>query len=193
MAEPDANLVRRTRRGERGAFDELTRRHGPGLARFVALQIGDADEAQSLAQEALARAFASLGTFRTDLSFAAWLRGIALTLCRSHLRDRKRHARPVDPEELTHAPAREGQRQGVLSSILRRESNEQTLRAIAELPAALREAFILHFIEGMDYAEMGRITGVAEGALRVRAHRARALLRDTLGPVVDTWLRGAEA
>ena len=32
-------------------------------------------------------------------------------------------------------------------------------------------------------------TGVAAGTLRVRAHRARTLLRNSLGPVVDTWMR----
>lgn len=187
--EPDAKLVERTRAGESAAFDELTHRHGPGLARFVTLQIGDADDGQSLAQEALTRAYAGLGKFETNLSFAAWLRGIALNLCRNYLRDRNRHARVVGPERLSDAPAREGQRHGVLSGILRRESNDQTMQAIAQLPDALREAFVLHFIEGMDYAEMSRIAGVAEGTLRVRAHRARALLRDHLGPVVDTWMR----
>jgi RNA polymerase sigma-70 factor (ECF subfamily) len=189
MSESDSALVRRTLGGEPAAFDELTARHRPGLVRFLALQIGDVDEAESLAQEALTRAFANLAHFQRDLHFGAWLRGIALNLSRNYLRDRARHAEPLAPERLGEAPAREGRRQGVLSGILRREMGEQTAEAIQLLPIPLREAFVLRFVDEMDYAEMSKITGAAEGTLRVRAHRARTLLRDSLGPVVDTWMR----
>jgi RNA polymerase sigma-70 factor (ECF subfamily) len=151
--------------------------------------IGDVDEAESLAQEALTRAYAQLASFRNDLPFGPWLRGIALNLCRSHLRDRTRHAKLVAPELLSEAPAAEGRRQGVLSGILRQEANEQTLKAIGELPELFREAFVLHFVEGLDYEQMSLITGLPAGTLRVRAYRARTLLRHCLGSVVDTWLR----
>jgi DNA-directed RNA polymerase specialized sigma24 family protein len=40
----------------------------------------------------------------------------------------------------------------------------------------------------MDYADISEMTGLNPATLRVRAHRARALLRDSLGSVVDTWL-----
>jgi RNA polymerase sigma-70 factor (ECF subfamily) len=189
MDEADATLVRRAIAGEASAFDELVRLHRPGLVRFALYMIGDADEAESLAQEALTCAYSQLATFRADLSFGPWVRGIALNLCRNHLRDRMRHAKTVEPEQLAETPCREGRRQGVLSAILRREVNERTLLAIAELPEPLREAFVLHYVEEMDFAEISRITGLPSGTLRVRAHRARTLLQHALGSVVDTWLR----
>jgi RNA polymerase sigma-70 factor (ECF subfamily) len=189
MSTADGELVERTLAGETAAFDELTGRHRPGLVRFIALQIGDADEAESLAQEALTRAFANLAGFQSDLHFGAWLRGIALNLCRNYLRDRARHARPIPPDQLGDALAAEGRRQGVLSGILRREMSDQAAEAIHLLPGPLREAFVLRFIDELDYAAMSQVTGVAEGTLRVRAHRARTLLRASLGPVVDTWMR----
>jgi RNA polymerase sigma-70 factor (ECF subfamily) len=151
--------------------------------------IGDADDADSLVQEALTRAYAQLGSFRNDLPFGSWLRGIALNLCRNHLRARARHARPMAPDQLNEAAAAKDRRQGVLSSIVRREIGDQTLSAIGKLPVPLREAFVLHFVEEMDYEAMSVITGVTAGTLRVRAHRARTLLQNSLGPVVDTWLR----
>ena len=189
MADADADLVARALAKEAGAFDELVRRHRPRLVRTIGLLIGDADEAESLAQEALTRAYMQLADFEAGRPFTPWLHGIALNLCRNHLRDRARRARPTAPERLGETAAPEGRRQGVLSGILRREAGDHTLRAIGELPEALREAFVLHFVEGLDYAEMSRITGVAAGTLRVRSHRARTLLRNSLGDVVDTWLR----
>jgi RNA polymerase sigma-70 factor (ECF subfamily) len=189
MEETDPTLVTRVLGGEASAYDTIVARHRPGLVRVIALMIGDADEAESLAQEALTRAFAQLPEYRPELRFGAWLHGIALNLCRNHLRARSRHAKPVSPEHLQNAPAKDGRRQGVLSGILRQEQNDHTWRAISDLPMALREAFVLHFVEGMDYADMSHICGISAGTLRVRAHRARTLLRNSLGPVVDTWMR----
>jgi len=189
MDDSDATLVKRVLAGDRAAYDLVVGRHRPGLVRVIALMIGDADEAESLAQEALTRAYAQLPEYKTELRFGAWLHGIALNLCRNHLRARARHAKPVAPEQLQNASSPEGRRQGVLSGILRQEMNHFTCKAIADLPEALRLAFVYHFVEGHDYAYISQICGVAAGTLRVRAHRARTLLRNSLGPVVDTWMR----
>lgn len=189
MDRPDELLAVSARAGETAAFDELVRRHRPGLVRLAASLIGDADEAENLAQEALTRALTLLETYEPHRPFGPWLRGIVLNLCRNHLRDRTRHARPIDPQAFAGLAAPAGRRRGVLSSIIRRETGAQTLRAIAQLPVPLREAFVLRFVEGMDYAEISQVTGLAPATLRVRAHRARVLLRDSLGSVVDTWQR----
>jgi RNA polymerase sigma-70 factor (ECF subfamily) len=177
------------RAGDSGAFDELASRHRPGLIRMAHGLIGDADEAENLAQEALVRAFEQLGEFREELPFGPWVRGITLNLCRNYLRSRTRHAKPVAPEQLAETVASASHREGVLSGIVRREAGDQTQSAVSQLPMALREAFVLHFVEGLDYAEISQITGIAAGTLRVRAHRARTLLRYSLGSVVDTWMR----
>jgi RNA polymerase sigma factor (sigma-70 family) len=189
MDRSDEVLAAGAQAGESDAFDELARRHRSSLVRLAASLIGDADEAENLAQEALTRALTTLASYQAHRPFGPWLRGILLNLCRNHLRDRGRRARPVDPDRLGSTAAPEGRRRGVLSAIIRREIGEQTLRAIAQLPLPLREVFVLRFVEGMDYAEISQLTGLAPPTLRVRAHRARALLRDSLGSVVDTWLR----
>jgi RNA polymerase sigma-70 factor (ECF subfamily) len=189
MDESDETLAAAAKAGDHAAFDELVRRHSPGLVRLAASLTGDPDEAESLTQESLTRAFSQLSEYREDRNFGPWLRGILLNLCRNHLRDRSRHARPMPADRLAETPAAEGRRRGVLSAILRREASDLTFEAIGQLPMPLREAFVLRFIEGMDYAEIGQAVGIDPATLRVRAHRARALLRDHLGSAVDTWLR----
>jgi RNA polymerase sigma-70 factor (ECF subfamily) len=189
METSDADLVRRALGGDREAFDALALRHRPSLLRAAALLIGDADEAENLTQEALTRAYAGLAGYRDDLPFGPWLHGIVLNLCRHHIRDRGRRARPVDPECLGGAADPSGRREGVLSAVLRREWNDRAISAISQLPEAYREAFVLHYIEDLGYQEISRITGVAGATLRVRARRARLLLRENLGAVVDTWIR----
>src|SRR5262249_53467562 len=174
MDETDDRLVERTLAGEAGAFDVLVRRNRSDLVRCIGSLIGDADEAESLAQETLTRAFAPLAPFRPGERLPAWPQGLARTLCGTHRRRRAHHARPGGPEDLADAADPVGQRQGVLSGILRAEIGDRTLQAIQQLPPPLREAFLLHFVEGLDYAAMGEQTVVEAGERYVRGHTAHA-------------------
>ncbi len=165
-------------------FEERVAPHREALARFVSMMVGR--EAEDIVQGAIAAAFADLGRFENRSKFSTWLYGIALNLCRKHLRDKGRHAGQATQEvlEAQASPAR-----GVLSSVIRHEMAEKLEVAVARLPTSMREAFLLRYVDAMDYPEISSITGVSEGTARVRAFRARALLRDELGAVVDTvWL-----
>jgi RNA polymerase sigma-70 factor (ECF subfamily) len=186
-SDAESELARKAQAGDRAAFDLLSAKERPRLVRWVGSLIGDADEAESIAQEAIGRAFAQIGGYHPEASFSSWLNGIALNLCRQHLRNRRRRAQPTDPTVLQQSIA-PGAARSVLSGVVSREQAEHARQAIDELPIALREAFVLHALEHWDYAEIAAASGVAEGALRVRVHRARALLKQRLGSVVDTWL-----
>ena len=154
------------------------------LARFVAMMVGR--EAEDIVQEAVATAFHDVGRFEGRSKFSTWVYGIALNLCRKHLRDKTRRAAPAGPAVLEGQPAR---RHGVLSSVIRHEMAERLEISVGRLPTPMREAFILRYVDQMDYPEIAEITGASEGTARVRAFRARALLREELGDVVDTvWL-----
>jgi RNA polymerase sigma-70 factor, ECF subfamily len=186
---PDQELVTASKQGDRNAYAILSQRYRERWARCAAMLIGDADEAESIAQEAITRAFDRLTTFRDGESFHAWVRGIVVNLCRQHLDRRRRQAKTIDPVALEPTVASGGQRQGVLSTILRRELSTKLWLAVAQLPAAYREAVVLHYVEGLDYDTISEMTGVAAGTLRVRALRGRNLLRGALGSVADTWLQ----
>ena len=183
----DAELAQRAAAGDAGAMDCLVTRHRPRLVRVLAGLLWDADEAETVAQETLVRMMEQIGEYRPEHEFRAWIAGIGIHLARNVVRRRARRAFVTDPAALEQVTQDDGRRRGVLSGILRRELHEQLHRAIDELPVSLREALVLHELEGFEFSEISRMTGVAEGTLRVRAHRARALLRETLGPAVETW------
>jgi RNA polymerase sigma-70 factor (ECF subfamily) len=165
-------------------FQELVAPHREHLHRFVTMMVGR--EAEDIVQEAVATAFRDIGRFQERSKFSTWLYGIALNLCRKHLRNRTRHAASTDPEILQGQPM---PGRGVLSSVIRHEMAERLEISVGRLPTSMREAFVLRYVDGMDYPEIAEITGVSQGTARVRAFRARALLREELGSVVDTvWL-----
>jgi RNA polymerase sigma-70 factor (ECF subfamily) len=184
----DDSLAARVKAGDAEAFAILVERHRAGLVRLASLLIGDLDEAENIAQEAITRALTGIASYDPQTPFLAWIRGIVLNLARQHQRRLRRHAVVTDPSRLASAPGKQGQRQGVLSAILRDELASRLWLAVGQLPEAYREAVVLHYVEGMDYSQISQITGVSAGALRVRALRGRNLLRGQLGPVVDTWL-----
>ncbi|HXX92778.1 MAG TPA: sigma-70 family RNA polymerase sigma factor [Planctomycetota bacterium] len=165
-------------------FESLVAPHREALSRFVSMMVGR--EGEDIVQEAVTAAYKDIGRFQNRSKFSTWLYGIALNMCRKHLRDKARHATLAAPEVLEAQPARG---RGVLSSVIRHEMAERLEVSVARLPTPMREAFLLRCVDGMDYPEISSITGTSEGTARVRAFRARALLREELGSVVDTvWL-----
>ena len=166
------------------AFESLVAPHRDALARFVSMMVGR--EAEDIVQEAIATAFKDIDRFQNRSKFSTWLYGIALNMCRKHLRDKSRHATAAAQEVLEALPARG---RGVLTSVIRHEMAERLEISVSRLPTPMREAFLLRYVDGMDYPEISSITGASEGTARVRAFRARALLREELCSVVDTvWL-----
>ena len=166
------------------AFESAVAPHREALSRFVSMMVGR--EAEDIVQEATAVALKDIGRFESRSKFSTWLYGIALNLCRKHLRDRGRRATSTCQEALDAQPARS---RGVLSSVIRHEMAERLEISVGRLPTPMREAFLLRYVDGMDYPEIASITGASEGTARVRAFRARALLREELGSVVDSvWL-----
>src|ERR1051326_5167733 len=122
-------------------FETLVAPHRDALSRFVSMMVGR--EAEDIVQEAIAAAFRDLAKFEKRSKFSTWLYGIALNLCRKHLRDKGRHATAAEQAVLDAQPGRGG----------------------------------------------GAVRGGSGGAAGVGPFRARALLREELGAVVDSvWL-----
>src|SRR5919106_5067498 len=91
----DADLVRRTTRGELTAFEELVDRHRPVVVRVAAGIVGS-EEAEDVSQDAFLRAFHRLERFRGEAPFRAWLLRITHNAALDHLA--RRRAEPVDPQ-----------------------------------------------------------------------------------------------
>jgi len=183
VASSEVDLVRAAQRHDREAFGQLAAAHRERLLRFLTVMTGDAAAAEDLAQEVLRTACERLPQLEQPERFGSWLLASAVNRCRNWLRDEVQRAHAGDAT-LSTVPDRT---RSALSSLVRRESAELLALAIDRLPIRLREAFVLFEVEGMPYATMAEACGASENTLQVRVHRARALLRQQLGAVVDTW------
>lgn len=176
----DQDAVARTLGGEPHAFTGVVRRHSRGLIALCGRTVRDPRLGEELAQDAFARAYASLASFRGDCRFRHWLYRIAVNACRDFLKAGARAERPSDltGDELVSVldPERDA---------AAREAVAALEAALAALPAMYREAFTLFHLENLGYEEIEAATGVRVNALKVRVHRARAMLRERLGDLLD--------
>ncbi|MDB4908920.1 MAG: polymerase sigma factor, sigma-70 family [Gemmatimonadetes bacterium] len=170
----DAQLVQRALAGEQAAFRELVDRHSPACLRYATRVLGNRHDAEDVVQDSFVRAFRALDRYDPQRDFRGWLFAIVVNRCRSAAVVRSRRWNRLVPEAAEHrqVPVREADaRHGEL---------EEVQEALAQLDPALREAFLLKYVEDMSYDEMSRVTGVGAPALRMRAMRACRRLRALL-------------
>ncbi len=165
----EGELVRRAAHGDREAFSRLVARYQRSVVTFAYRYLGNREEAEDAAQDAFVRVYFSLPRLRDPEKLASYLFATALNVCRRRAR---RLPEPVaggtetaeSPEEHT----------------LRQVEQERVAQAIAALPEEYRVTVSLRVDEGLSFAEMSEIIGASEGALRVRYHRAKEMLRSAL-------------
>ncbi len=185
--EDDRDLVVRARRGERGASERLFARYGD-LAYTTAWRlVGDAAEAEDLAQEALFRAHLRLRELRDGAQFGPWLRRIAANLAVSRLRRRGR-LRFESLDEPTENPEgrkrardfvdeRQGSAEDGALALLEREDVQGLL---ARLPLEQRVAVVLRDMYDYDIAEVAALVRCGLSAAKMRVSRGRAALRELI-------------
>jgi RNA polymerase sigma factor (sigma-70 family) len=134
---------------------------------------GDAAAAEDVAQEAFVRAYRGLDGFRSEATLSTWFTRILVNEARRHrrwrwVRERFAGAMPADPP----APAAAEGRDPLL--------RERVARALARLPRAQREAFVLVRLEGLSVREAAEIAQRSPGTIKSNVHRAQGALRAQL-------------
>lgn len=168
----EEKIIRRCLAGDRDAYAALVDRYRSMAYTIAYRMVGDADEANDLAQEGFIAAYRNLRTFRSGSRFSTWLCSIVLNKCRDHLRTRKNTV-PVDDLSGFRAPGRADPERTASAD----ETSAILQRALSALPRDYREVLVLKHIEGREYSEIAGILGVSVGALKVRAHRGREMLK----------------
>lgn len=180
----EAAWTRSAARGDREAFGRLVDLHKRAVYGLCLRLLRHPEEARDAAQEAFARAFASLSVYDAAQPFAPWLLRIARNHCLDQLRRRVPEAQRVeldaDPEdgpgrELADPAAPRGD-----DALERRELARALAAAVAALPSNYREVVHLFHVEHLSYKEIADTMEVPIGTVMTWLHRARARLKTTL-------------
>jgi RNA polymerase sigma-70 factor (ECF subfamily) len=174
MEHTVAALVAKAQGGELPAFAALMAQFRPNFGRYALQMLGTREEAEEALQDTFLRAYRSLAGCREPERFGAWAFRILVNRCRTSRRRLLRRDRfRADSREGIDSPA-------VAHPEADNALREEIDRALALLPPAQREAFLLKHVEGLSYEEIAEATGARVPALKMRVSRASQALRRTL-------------
>ena len=182
--EEEARLVARLRLRDEAAFNLFVRRYQQRVFSLVLRMLGNKADAEDLAQEVFVTVFKSIDSFRGDSRLGTWLYRVTVNHCKNRM---KYLARRATRAHDTIDDAREGAVSdgGVLGGRPARPDEaaegSQMERAIQQALTRIepehRELIVLRDLEGLAYEEIVLITGLPDGTVKSRLHRARAALR----------------
>jgi RNA polymerase sigma-70 factor (ECF subfamily) len=180
QAADDALVIERVLAGDIQLFSELVGRHQAALYRHAVGMVLDHDVAADMVQDAFVRAYVNLRRCRDRERFRAWLFQTLRNRCLDYLKEaQRRNVRLDDAGALLDSA------EGPAEIIERKRLRSQITDALAKLPEAQREAFVMHYVEDVPYETMAELLDAKVSALKMRVMRAREALSAALrGPDV---------
>ena len=177
----DEEVVARVLEGDTAAFELLMRRHNQRLYRTARAILRDDAEAEDVMQDAYVRAYEHLDQFAGRAKFSTWLTRIAVHEALARVRRRGRFeaietmvgSSGGNMTFASHAPSPEQQ-------AVSAQSNSLLEAAILDLPDGYRSVLMMRDIEELSTSETAECLSLSEENVKVRLHRARALLRREL-------------
>lgn len=176
-APDDAAVIALVLGGEKQQFEVLVRRYQQALHRHALAMVLDRDAAADMVQDAFIRAYVNLRQCRDRSRFRAWLFQTLRRRCLDYLKDADRRA--VRLEDAAVEPLLD-EADGPGAVAMRNEARLRLRRALAALSPALREVFVMHYVDGMPYDAMADLLDVSVSAIKMRALRAREALNAAL-------------
>jgi RNA polymerase sigma-70 factor, ECF subfamily len=191
--ELEAEYIRRILAGEKYLFHELIRPCERAIYFLLVSLLKNESEAEDAAQETAIKVYLNLHLFRGDSQFRTWVLSIARNEGLGRLRklgSRREESLDAGTDEQTgdYTPAiLTSWREVPAEALEQRELGEILRKAIDGLPEIYRNIVLLRDIEEMDIRETAAALGISEGAVKVRLHRARALLQRELAPQLKAF------
>ena len=184
--ESERKFIERLAKRDERAFNELVQLYEARVFRLVLRMLGRRDEAEDMAQEVFVQIFKAVGTFRGDSKLSTWIYRVSVNLCKNRMKYlSRRHADGEDELEPVAERASLDEAKGVTFGDVAQPDRmvegyqmEQVVqRCIAELEPDFREVLILRDLEDLSYEELSEITGLPDGTVKSRLHRARSMLK----------------
>jgi len=178
MDDSDEALMARVARGDEPAYRQLARRHLPAAVSLARRILGNAADAEDVAQEAMLRVWIHAPRWQPLALFRTWFRRVVVNLCL----DRKRRAQWVDLEaagDIVDPAASAGEQ------VERSERDALVQAAVGKLPQRQRTAIVLTYSEGLSNAEVADALGTSVSAVETLLVRGKQNLRRILGSVIE--------
>jgi RNA polymerase sigma-70 factor (ECF subfamily) len=176
MTDPDPELIKRARDGDRTSLKALLKEVEPAVRQWARSHAGDSDSAADLSQEVLLLMIRKIGSYRGDARFLSWLFTVTRNQAVEETRRKARHRNKMNRlrTEIGHArhasnPAEEHLDRGRIRAVVH--------AFVRELPQRQREVFQMSELQGLSSPEIGEILDLQPVSVRAALLKARRALR----------------
>ncbi len=175
--QEEESLVKRATQHDQEAFAQLYEAHFDRIYRYVALRIGGKEEAEDVTQRVFLNALKAIPHFKPQgRPFSSWLYRIAHNQVVDHLRKKGKQPTTLPDESLV----RDDHENNPELTVERQFDIEQLLMATRRLTKNQREVVSLRFAGELSTAEVDKIMGKSQGAVKALQHSAIVALRKAL-------------
>lgn len=186
MSYVEARLVRLSRKGDRGAFEELVDMYKDKIYHLGYRMLGHGNEAEDIVQETFLRVYTNLDRYDETQKFSTWIYRIATNLCIDKLRKRKPNysldAEMPDGEGSDWYSMLPSGQETPEEEVVLSETQEHIRQAIEQLPAKYKSVVVLRYLHDMSLQEIGEVLNLPVTTVKTRVHRGREFLRKKLEP-----------
>jgi len=185
VAIEETELVRRARKGDLEAYDQLVQRYQERIYATIYHMTSNHEDANDLAQEAFIKGFQALKSFKGGSSFYTWVYRIAVNKTINFLKQRKNRAQMSlndldfnaehDPDLVALISDKTPRREAGLA-----ELQEKLNEGMQKLSEPHRLVVTLHDVQGLSHEEIAKIMGCNIGTVRSRLFYARQQLQGFL-------------
>ena len=187
----EIEFIEKLQAGDAEAFDTLVVRYSGDIYAVLFNITQDAEEAADLTQETFLSALKAIKKFRGEADLKTWLVRIAINQSRNRFHWWKRRFRsktvsldaPVGENETALSETISSSFADPEETVLRRERENNLIRALSDLPEIFREAVVLCDIEGLSYEEIAQALEINMGTVKSRIARGREELRRKLNDI----------
>lgn len=183
----DVALMLKVAQGDEAAFEQLIERHQQLVIGTVAKMLGNASDAEDIAQQVFIRLWKSAPRYKPKAKFTTFLLTITRNLIfnESRRKSRKKEYSINEREDDFHLQTSDPHSNSPDERILQQELRQAVDDAIAKLPEKQRLAVVLRRYEDMPYDEISSILGLSVSAVKSQLFRARQALRESLEQYLD--------
>jgi RNA polymerase sigma-70 factor, ECF subfamily len=199
--DTEAQFVARLVARDQAAFTELIVLYQRRVFALVFRMLGRRDEAEDLAQEVFVQVFKAIDQFRGDSKLSTWIYRIAVNLCKNRTKYlSRRHAGDQDDVDAMAERMPLSTAKGATVADVSRPDElvegmqlERVVKhAIAQIEPDFREVLILRDVEDLSYEEIAAVTGLPDGTVKSRIHRARGQLKALVEKAMGEKMRSGK-
>jgi len=174
----DSEIVKRILAGEKELYEILMRRNNQTLYRVVKGYISEEAEAQDIMQDTYLKAYEKLYQFKHESKFSTWLIRIGINEALNKLKSRAK----LYPVNQIHTEIMnvENEQLNPEKQMIQKEKALLLEKSIDKLNPEYRSVYIMKEVEGLSIKEIAEIMSLSESNVKVRIHRAKAMIKDEL-------------